>query len=174
MNSRKTRKNPSTKNKSINKEINRVCRSKEIFMLVYPLLMIYLPPNLCFFLSSQKLFHYHIFECRFTHYLLDLRIADIALCCQGYRKWGAESAPPLWKKLCHKHAYKLEFQKNEKRKWQTCFPNAAKFRQKPFLQASGVPACALLFALWCIVNNVGISSIKTDKVSQGCRTVGPE
>ena len=37
-----------------------------------------------------------------------------------------------------------------------------------------MPACALLYALCCVVNNVGISSVKIDKLSQGCRTRLPE
>ena len=49
-----------------------------------------------------------------------------------------------------------------------------KFRQKPFLQAGGVPAHALSYALWCVVNNVRISWIKIYKLSQGCRTGGTE
>ena len=53
--------------------------------------------------------------------------------------------------------FKLKFKKNEKRKLHICYHNAVKFRQKPFLQAGGVPACALPYALWCVVNNVGIS-----------------
>ena len=28
----------------------------------------------------------------------------------------------------------------------------ANFRPKPFLQTGGVPACALPYALWCVVN----------------------
>ena len=34
-------------------------------------------------------------------------------------------------------------------------------------------AHALPYALWFVVNNVGISSIKIDKLNQ-CRTAGPE
>ena len=51
-----------------------------------------------------------------------------------------------------------------------CYPNAVEFRLKPFLQADGVPACSLPYALRCAVSNVVISSIKIDKLSQGCRT----
>ena len=40
--------------------------------------------------------------------------------------------------------------------------------------AGGMPACALPHALWCVVNNVGISSIIIDKLSQGCKKGGPE
>ena len=72
----------------------------------------------------------------------------------------------------HTHTYELNFLKNEKRKKQICYLGAVKFRQKPFLQAGGVPARALPYALWCVFNNVGISSIKIDKLSQGCRTGG--
>ena len=37
-----------------------------------------------------------------------------------------------------------------------------------------MPACALPYVLWRVVNNVGISSIKIDKLSQEYRTAGPE
>ena len=43
-----------------------------------------------------------------------------------------------------------------------------------FCKQKRVPACALLYALWCVNSNVGFSSIKIDKLSQGCRTMGPE
>ena len=78
------------------------------------------------------------------------------------------------KKRRHKHTYKLKFKKNEKKKMTKCYPNAVTFRQKTFQQAGAVPACALPYILSHVVNNVGISSIKIDKLSQGCRTAGPE
>ena len=87
---------------------------------------------------------------------------------------GGRGCPSTMKKRRHKHTYKLKFKMNEKSKWPICYPNAVKFRQKPFLQASGVPACAHPYILWCDVHYVGISSIKIDKLSQGWRTGGPE
>ena len=42
------------------------------------------------------------------------------------------------------------------------------------LQPGEVPACALSYALLCVVNNVGTSLIKINKLSQGCRIAGPE
>ena len=68
------------------------------------------------------------------------------------------------KKQRHKHTYKLKIKKNEKENDELDF---LKFRQQPFLQTSGVPACALPYAVWSIVNIDGISSIKIDKLSQG-------
>ena len=37
-----------------------------------------------------------------------------------------------------------------------------------------IHGCALPYDLWCVVNNVGISSIKIDKLRQGCKTGRPE
>ena len=55
-----------------------------------------------------------------------------------------------------------------------CYPIAVNFRQKPFLQADGVPACALPYAVCSVVDNVGISSIKVDRLSQERRTSLPQ
>ena len=54
---------------------------------------------------------------------------------------------------------------NEKENDQCINPNAAKFRQKPFLQEGRVSACALQYAIKRVVNKVGISFIKIDKLS---------
>ena len=61
------------------------------------------------------------------------------------------------KKRHHKHTYNPKYKKNKKRK--IFYPDAVEFRQKPFLQAGGMPACALPYPLWCVVNSLGISSI---------------
>ena len=66
---------------------------------------------------------------------------------RGEAGGGGRGCPSTMKKRRQKHTYNLVFEKNEKRTWKTCYPNAVKFRQKPFLQAYGVPACALLCAL---------------------------
>ena len=50
--------------------------------------------------------------------------------------------------------------------------NVVKFRQKPFLQAGGVPTCALPYDVWCVVNNVGISSIKMINQAMGAGQEG--
>ena len=87
---------------------------------------------------------------------------------------GAEGAPPLWKSDVINIHISLNLRRMKKENAKFVILKQQNLGKSHFCKQKRVPACALLYALWCVVSNVGFSSIKIDKLSQGCRTTGPE
>ena len=134
------------------------------------------------FLSYSKLLGYSVFVTwlpsrkSYTYDTKDPRVPEVggaggaaappALWLGG--RGGAEGAPPLWKNDVINIHLSLNLRKMKKENAKFVILKQQNLGKSHFCKQKRVPACALLrvYALWCVVSNVGFSSIKIDKLSK--------
>ena len=76
---------------------------------------------------------------------------------KGAGSGGAGGCPSTMIEQCHKHTNKLEFKKNEKRmkkeNAKIVILKHQNLGKSNSCKQKKVPACALLYAVWCVVSN---------------------